>query len=256
MSKKSAFWLVGLLFIGGCADNNPKDDTQTSNIRPNTSVGGNQHRQPGIVIDEVNFPELKNMSPTARRRLQQMHTGEVDGFVNEEGFGYGRMLIRPTLPPLKEYDPNDPTNIENPNTARDIHKPFTKKVQQLVRDFGVLDLNRWTLQKVQLVGLTKGEPVAYETDKIPTMGELRTDVKTRELDEFEKKAVLAFGDNKRLKVIETNGELRVMGPIYATAACIKCHKTEGELLGAFSYTIKLHSVKDFPPNTPIVNPVP
>lgn len=234
MSKRKAFWLIGLLLVvSGCPDNSPRQETQISTgpvfVKPDVNQ---QRQQPGEIIDELNFPELPQLGSQARRNLQQMHNGELDGFVTEPGFGVGRVFV-PEFSSLA-------TQSEKRTSSQDVHKPFTKNVENLVRDFGVLDGKNWALKKVLLVGLTKSDPVVYLTDEIPNMGDLRADVKTRSLDEFEKKAVVAFGDNRRLKVIETNNELRVMGPIYATKACAKCHKTEGELLGAFTYTIELH----------------
>ncbi len=240
MSKRNAFWLIGLLVVaGGCTDNTPRNETQQA-FNNNNGDKPVQILQQGNFIDEYNFPELPQLDVPARMNLVQMHNGEVEGFIRNPGFGSNRMPRTSTshsrTPPV---NPNNP-QIDKTNTLRDVHKPFTKDVQDMVKKFSGHGRYKWELTSVLLVGLMRGEPIVYLTDEIPNMGDLRTDIKTRPLDDFEKKAVAAFADNRRLKVIQSNNELRVMGPIYATKACAKCHKTEGELLGAFTYTIELH----------------
>ena len=121
---------------------------------------------------------------------------------------------------------------------------------------------QWKLRKVHLVGLVKNpEPVVYLTDKAAGLkppedfpGAVRRrppeaankvpdmkpadDVPTRALDAFEKAALESLRGGEDLKAEKRGKQLRALGPIYAGAACVKCHDQKGQMLGAFTYTLE------------------
>jgi hypothetical protein len=82
-------------------------------------------------------------------------------------------------------------------------------------------------------------PVVYMSEKIPAMKDLSTKP-TRPLDYFELAGLEQLLKGEAIYVRSKDDTLRVLGPIHAGKACLKCHheSNEGDLLGAFSYTIR------------------
>jgi hypothetical protein len=107
------------------------------------------------------------------------------------------------------------------------------------RYLGVPESNRWRIHHVQLVGILSHEvPVVYLTDKLPSMEQVRQG-KTRALDYFEEAALPSLRDGEDLYVVSKNDTLRMLGALRATKVCQKCHDAQiGDLLGAFSYTLR------------------
>jgi hypothetical protein len=125
--------------------------------------------------------------------------------------------------------------------------------------FGILDMNSesnplakdktnrpakkeyiWQIKSLDLVGIVMHEtPVVYVSDKIPEMKDLKNK-KTRTLDLFESEGIEELMNGKKLYLRGQAGTIRVLGPIQAGTACLKCHhdSKEGDLLGAFSYTLR------------------
>ena len=98
-------------------------------------------------------------------------------------------------------------------------------------------MKSWRFRNLELVSLLKhDEPRVYLSKNLPRMGELRN-APTRPLDAFEAAALPRLAKDD-LVVHSTDERLRVLGSIRATQECLACHaKKEGDLLGAFSYTL-------------------
>ena len=98
---------------------------------------------------------------------------------------------------------------------------------------------RWRIQSLELVSLLKHEePVVYLSEHLPRMDELR-DAKTRPLSAFEKQALAVLQGTEDLKIESTANRIQMLGSIRAVKQCLSCHSVErGELLGAFSYTLR------------------
>jgi hypothetical protein len=96
----------------------------------------------------------------------------------------------------------------------------------------------WQLRTVDLVGLAvHDEPVAYVSDNLPRMDELRG-APTRALDAFEATGLEALRKGEDLFVRDTPEARRALGSVRAVKQCVACHGCRrGELLGAFSYTL-------------------
>lgn len=97
---------------------------------------------------------------------------------------------------------------------------------------------------LQLIGLLLHEqPVAYVTDEFPRMSE-RRDVPTRELDPFESAALEQLRAGEDLIVADGETAMQLVGAVRNAQACVTCHGGErGDLLGAFSYTLKTDELK-------------
>ena len=91
---------------------------------------------------------------------------------------------------------------------------------------------------VELIGWLRGKPVAYVSENLPAMNELRN-APTRPLDSFEEEGLAALRSGKELFAKPSDGGERLLGAIRATKQCIECHGGQrGDLLGAFSYQLR------------------
>jgi hypothetical protein len=109
---------------------------------------------------------------------------------------------------------------------------------------GILDLGqaKYSIASLELVGLMRSDtPVVYNAlfhdQPLDSMRE-----KTRDVTDFERTALASFraGDDMAMAPVDNAGVLRCMGPLRAKADCVQCHqnKKNGDLLGAFSYTLR------------------
>jgi hypothetical protein len=121
-------------------------------------------------------------------------------------------------------DPNDSRKMQIPG-------PESTKICELK--------DRWKVQTLDLVGLLMhGDPVAYVSDHLPSMDELR-DAPVRPLDKFETLGLIALRQGEELFISRDGASLRMLGGISSTKQCIGCHGGErGDLLGAFSYALE------------------
>lgn len=96
----------------------------------------------------------------------------------------------------------------------------------------------WESRRVELIGwMLAGEPVAY-LPRVDARGEAVA--ATRKLDAFELVALEVLREGQDLFLREKDGIVRMLGAVRADATCARCHadtKT-GDLLGAFSYTLR------------------
>jgi hypothetical protein len=81
---------------------------------------------------------------------------------------------------------------------------------------------------------------------MPSMDQIKQG-KTRGLDFFEEVALPALCDGEDLYIVQKNDTIRMLGALRATKTCQKCHDAEiGDLLGAFSYTLRPVPKKESP----------
>ena len=99
--------------------------------------------------------------------------------------------------------------------------------------------SQWAVQRLDLVSLLlHNEPVAYDSDFLPRMDELRG-ATTRPLDEFEQSSVGKMTRGEDFAIAVSGDRVRMLGSLRSTKQCAKCHGGQrGDLLGAFSYALK------------------
>lgn len=96
----------------------------------------------------------------------------------------------------------------------------------------------YVVNRIELIGvLMHQQPVVYLSDHLPRMEDLKQ-AKTRELDDFERKALEQFRSGRDLVFQEHASGIRMVGAIRSVNQCTTCHGSQrGQLLGAFSYQI-------------------
>ncbi len=98
----------------------------------------------------------------------------------------------------------------------------------------------WRIASLELIGLlAHPKPTVYMTENLPRMDEAKA-APTRDPDEFETAGLKALAGGKELYFGRSRTEplLRMVGGLRAAKSCTACHGCrEGELLGAFSYTL-------------------
>ncbi len=98
---------------------------------------------------------------------------------------------------------------------------------------------KWEVQRLELVSLLlHEEPAVYVSERLPVMDQ-RHGTPTRPLDRFERYGLDALGRGEDLFVSEAGDGLRMLGAVRSAKQCLACHGgRRGDLLGAFSYTLK------------------
>ncbi len=99
----------------------------------------------------------------------------------------------------------------------------------------------WEIHSLDLVGLVMHDtPKVYVSKRLPDMKNLNK-APIREMDVFEAEGLEELINGKDLYVRTKAETVRVLGPIRASQACLKCHADakDGEMLGAFSYTLRV-----------------
>lgn len=208
--------------------------------------------------------------------LQTLHEQATRLFINSPGFGVARM-IHPDVRGLTAELPPD-TQVLQPETRLSAAWPpeepqwHPRPIDQDLFDFhlaGLVDFanprgfgfvkdrrnvagfqahhftsiptsaNQWAVQGIDLVGLLQHDkPVAYVSDHLPRMDELR-DAPTRALVDFEASGLEKIRQGEDLVIGAAGDRIRMLGSLRSAKQCIQCHGGErGDLLGAFSYTLK------------------
>ena len=185
--------------------------------------------QPGPRITSLWSPgDYERLSADYESWLGPLLENSVLDFVFPRAWGYlkdrkhvaGFLSHRFSLIP----DPNDRGRMDTPT-------PESIKVSE--------PKDRWKIQTLDLVGLLlNDEPVAYVSDHLPSMDELRG-ATTRPLDNFETLGLIALRQGEGLFISRDGASLRMLGGISSAKQCIGCHGGKrGDLLGAFSYTLR------------------
>jgi hypothetical protein len=212
------------------------------------------------------------------RRLRRLHEDRVQLFVRGPGFGAGRMLFVPSEEGLRkgqrqrrlipQQGPLVPSE-ESLETGRLALGAANEDKLYTLHESGVVDFahpwgfgylkdrrhvagfqahqfsevpeptESWVVHRLDLVGLLMyPQPVAYLSDHLPRMDELR-EAPTRPLDSFESAALERLRQGEDLHVVPTSGGLRMLGAIRSARQCVACHGGQrGDLLGAFSYILR------------------
>jgi hypothetical protein len=101
--------------------------------------------------------------------------------------------------------------------------------------------DRCTVERLELVSLLKFDsPRVYVLDHLPRMDQLSgNDVPTRELDEFELRALQKLRTQEDVVIESYEDTTKMLGSLRAGQQCLECHSVQrGELLGAFSYVLR------------------
>lgn len=101
----------------------------------------------------------------------------------------------------------------------------------------------WEVKSIDLIGLLKHRsPVVYVSQPAAREAEEedRQTPVTRHIDEFELAGLTALQKGEDLFGRSRDGVIRLVGAVRAEESCLSCHrqKQEGDLLGAFSYTLR------------------
>lgn len=107
----------------------------------------------------------------------------------------------------------------------------------------------WEAKNIDLIGLVKHpEPVVYVSEKITPNMTRQDTPPTRMLDEFELGGLAMLHKGENLFARSSDGVIRLLGAVRTEAECVSCHreKKEGDLLGAFSYTLREAEYKRVP----------
>jgi hypothetical protein len=211
------------------------------------------------------------------RTLYHLHEETIGHFINQPNFGWARLIPEPSEAIVagsqrKEKPPGQPgTRSNSKATWNEIGKELTfpEKMDSMHADACIDFINprlnwlfkdihhvagfqshglskvpepgdRFKLQTVDLVGLVvHPKPVAYVSDKLPAMDELR-EAPLRDLNAFESAGLKALQDGNEIFVREMpDRSLRMLGAIRALKQCVDCHGgSRGDLLGAFSYELR------------------
>jgi hypothetical protein len=146
--------------------------------------------------------------------VRDFHRESYFNFVNATGFGY--VVDRNHVAGFQSHQFRQLPSFSPPEESRS-----------------------WKLEALDLLSLLKHpEPVAYVSDDLPRMEELRH-APVRPLDAFESKALAALRRGEDLEVSSGPERIRMLGSVRAAQQCIRCHDVDrGELLGAFSYRLR------------------
>ena len=206
-----------------------------------------------------------------RIRLEGLHDRHVHYFVEQDGFGVGRVQLpnpyRHDVPvrlnPTEWPSSEQVAVVEQPPTkamnyahriavAEFLHVPGFGLVKDRQRVYGFephgfrersesLPFGAMTVDRVELVSLLlHGEPAVYVSERLPTMAGVR-DFPTRPLDDFETESLKLLRAGEDLTSATGHDVTLAFGSIRSAKQCVTCHGGQrGDLLGAFSY--KLRSV--------------
>lgn len=128
-----------------------------------------------------------------------------------------------------------PGNFWSGNLRMSLQRPQLPG-QQSVEETG--QKTSWKVNRIELVSLLMhDEPCVYDTDELPNMEELSSDIAlTRALSAFESEGIKALKSGEELLVRATRNRIVMVGAIRATENCLACHDGKSkDLLGAFSY---------------------
>jgi hypothetical protein len=169
---------------------------------------------PGEDSDTATLADAASAGGTAQS-LRGLHEDGFLDFVNPRGFGV----------------------VWDRQRTRGFQVHHFRKMPSLAAPSAAKE--RWRVQRLELMSLLAHEAAAvYVSDHLPRMDELR-DAPTRPLNSFETTALSALQSGSDLRFECSADEIQMLGSIRALKQCTTCHAAErGELLGAFSYTLR------------------
>ena len=163
-------------------------------------------------VMELISPSTK-VTPELRAHLRSY----ID-FVNLEGWGYVRSR----------------DEVAGFQSHHFRHRPIVYNTE-------TKELDDWRIVRLQLVSVLKHEsPRVYLDSELPNMEKLSSEnALTRELDDFESRALKHLQQDTDVVLKENGDSLRMMGSLRAIENCRDCHHVRhGDLLGAFSYELR------------------
>ncbi|MBI3821095.1 MAG: hypothetical protein HY289_00270 [Planctomycetes bacterium] len=240
-----------------------KEQPNLDEPRKKESLKGKNHERPSEMLTTM---------------AGMLHHEAYQHFINQPGMGVRRMMPLITVMPREwntvEWSSEELSKEQPPvwgqKDLESIHKlsifsfgeSNTKSPEQRWQALYNKPLPRkaqlWEIKSLDLVGLVvHDEPVVYvselETKKNGPMPKFDMtnlkENKKRDLDLFEAEGLEELRNGKPLYIRSKEGIVRVLGPINAGKACLKCHheSKEGDMLGAFSYTLRVgqYRMEDF-----------
>jgi hypothetical protein len=213
--------------------------------------------------------DTKTAKPTGKKHEREenllmimamhLHSEAYERFIRQKGFGMSRMM--PTLSVVKrEWKKPDWTSEELAKGQGDVKGAKDLSLLHMTNVNIFLDSNTktekernavfkgqpkkeylWEIKSLDLVGLIMHEtPMVYISEKLPMMKDL-AHRPTREMDVFEMEGLEELMAGKDMYIRAKDETIRVLGPVRASKACLKCHSDakDGDMLGAFSYTLRL-----------------
>jgi hypothetical protein len=212
-------------------------------------------------VEEVRTKEL----PTGKKHLKQddlllamamqLHGEAYHHFILQQGLGRSRMIPMISLVArewkMPEWTSEEITKEQPPQKgAKDLSMIHRLSLNQFSASNGqasttkqpnVVKEQPWEIHSLDLIGLVVHEvPKVYVSRKLPQMKDLKT-TPIRDMDLFESEGLEELANGKELYVRSKQDVVRVLGPIRASNACLKCHgdAKNGDMLGAFSYTLRI-----------------
>lgn len=177
-------------------------------------------RLPGVIAKIERQWEVPHFSPD-----------ELEG---NKPLSFGKALDRIHNGTVKDFLTRKPAK----KTKKTIRRyPVTRDPKKYDRKKKV-----WEAKSVDMIGLlTHKYPVAW-TASTPHSSKDKDSAKPkkRELDHFEFAALKELESGRNLYARSHKGIVRMLGAIRAKKSCLACHegKKEGDLFGAFSYTLR------------------
>ena len=239
-------------------------------------------------LSEIEQKVAEGVSPWRELQLKVLHEDSVGRFVNNRGFGIGRMdfprdwslrvglkqgpiAAQPGPPAEETWSPGDWKPLA-PRDEAPLGRLLDASILDFVypRGFGYFKdrqhvtgfvphrfggkvpepAARWKVQRLELVSLlVHEEPAVYISDRLPAMDQTHR-TPTRPLDRFERFGLETLRRGEDLFVSEAGDGLRMVGAIRSVRQCVACHDgARGDLLGAFSYTLKPIAVGESAPDS-------
>jgi hypothetical protein len=130
--------------------------------------------------------------------------------------------------------------LKKQNTSQEAAMSLLETDSVRLASFAQRRTINWEPKSVDLVGLlTHEQPVVYVSENLPAMEDLKK-TPTRPLDAFETAGLGSLQKGETHYVRSRDGIVRMLGAVRAKSDCLACHETRqvGELLGAFSYTLR------------------
>ncbi|MFK7769098.1 MAG: hypothetical protein AB8B55_17880 [Mariniblastus sp.] len=140
-------------------------------------------------------------------------------------------------------DPDSLGYVENVDSvagfeSHQIHGAYLNTLRGANDSVDTLEPIAWKTNRFQLVGLTiHAAPVAYVSENLPNMEELRGDTaETRRLSDFEMTSLEELKKGEDVVIMATKNRIQMLGALRASAQCLECHTVKrDQVLGAFSY---------------------
>lgn len=249
--------LCAVALIVGC--NSPEDVGQPETSGLDGDVPGGLASFPPNAAFDPNRRHfaLHGVAPVAPTAI---HAEHVEFFLRQPGAGFGRMVVidwpvRSDWTELVSVSPSDRSlGGDRGGNGEVSYNPVT---ETLTLSDGTHRERRervWLLTDQQLVSLsTAAGPSVYlkSPQKQQELMKKKPDgasTPKRPLDEFETEALAKLRAGDEVALRSDDRRMRMLGAIRARKDCLSCHDQakEGDLLGAFTYTLKLQS-EETPP---------